>query len=215
MYCKHLNDDGTNSVIPPGMAIDADTGEIAGRVAYQPTITKEYKFTVRAELLVSENNVINIATFKDKTFTVKLLGDIDSSIAWTSKTKLGSIPANQISVFKVQGTTTVPDAPLFYSLKSGTLPPGLELQYNGEITGTVVQFGQASPTVITGLTFFDNDDMTFDGDTTGIDRTYTFTVEAKDRFAFSASSKEFNIAVIDDDDTQYSNLFMKPFMKEN
>lgn len=212
---QDLNDDGTNSVIPPGMAIDANTGEIAGRVAYQPTITKEYKFTVRAELLVSENNVINIATFKDKTFTVKLLGDIDSSIAWTSKTKLGSIPANQISVFKVQGTTTVPDAPLFYSLKSGTLPPGLELQYNGEITGTVVQFGQASPTVITGLTFFDNDDMTFDSDTTSIDRTYTFTVEAKDRFAFSASSKEFNIAVIDDDDTQYSNLFMKPFMKEN
>ena len=86
-----LNDDGTNSVVPTGMTIDSDTGEIAGRVAYQPAITTEYKFTVRAELLISENNVLGVASFKDKTFTVKLLGDVDSSIAWISKTNLGTI----------------------------------------------------------------------------------------------------------------------------
>lgn len=206
-----LNDDGTTSKIPAGMSIDRNTGEIAGRVGYQPAITTEYKFTVRAELLITENNVLSVASFKDKTFTVKLLGDVDSSIAWISKTKLGTIPANQISVFKVQGTTTVPDAPLFYTLTSGSLPPGLTLQYNGEITGTVVQFGNSQRN---GLTFFDNDNMTFDNDTTSIDRTYTFTVEAKDRFGFSATTKQFTIEVIDDDDTQYSNLFMKPYLKE-
>lgn len=204
-------EDSTTSEIPAGMAIDPVTGEIAGRVAYQPIITKEYKFTVRAELLLSENNKIEVVTFKDKTFTVNLLGEIDSSIAWISKSKLGSIPANQISVFKVQGETTVPDAPLFYTLTGGRLPPGLTLEYNGEITGTVVQFGDSERN---GLTFFDNDDMTFDNDTTSIDRTYTFTVEAKDRFNFSATKKEFTIEVIDDDDTQYSNLYMKPFLKE-
>lgn len=207
-----LNDDGTTSKIPAGMAIDPNTGEIAGRVGYQPAITTEYKFTVRAELLITENNVLTVASFKDKTFTVKLLGDVDSSIAWISKTKLGTIPANQISVFKVQGTTTVPDAPLFYTLTDGSLPPGLTLQYNGEITGTVVQFGDSERN---GLTFFDNDNMTFDNDTTSIDRTYTFTVEAKDRFGFSATTKQFKIEVIDDDDTQYSNLFMKPYLKED
>jgi len=206
------NNDGTNSVIPPGMTIDSNTGEVAGRVAYQPAVTKEYKFTVRAELLLTENNTITVATFKDKTFTVNLLGEVDSSILWTSKAKLGSIPANQISVFKVQGTTTVPNAPLFYTLTSGRIPPGLTLQYNGEITGTVVQFGDSERN---GLTFFDNDNMTFDNDTTSIDRTYIFTVEAKDRFGFSASSKTFTIQVIDDDDRQYSNLFMKPFLKES
>ena len=207
-----LNDDGTTSKIPAGMSIDRNTGEIAGRVGYQPAITTEYKFTVRAELLITENNVLSVASFKDKTFTVKLLGDVDSSIAWISKTKLGTIPANQISVFKVQGTTTVPDAPLFYRLTSGSLPPGLTLQYNGEITGTVIQFGNSQRN---GLTFFDNDNMTFDNDTTSIDRTYTFTVEAKDRFGFSATTKQFTIEVIDDDDTQYSNLFMKPYLKED
>tara|TARA_B100000902_G_scaffold109697_1_gene111295 strand:+ start:7662 stop:10133 length:2472 start_codon:yes stop_codon:yes gene_type:complete len=209
------NDDGTTSKVPVGMTIDANTGEIAGRVAYQPAITTQYKFTVRAELLLRQDNKLTVATFKDKTFTVQLLGDVDSSIAWTSKTKLGTIPANQISVFKVQGTTTVPDAPLFYKLVSGRLPPGLTLEYNGEITGTVRQFGQTTPTVITGLTFFDNDDMTFDNDTTSIDRIYKFVVEAQDRFGFSAVTKEFIIEVIDDDDTQYSNLYMKPFLKES
>ena len=209
------NDDDTTSKVPVGMAIDVNTGEIAGRVAYQPAITTQYKFTVRAELLLRQDNKLIVATFKDKTFTVQLLGDVDSSIAWTSKTKLGTIPANQISVFKVQGTTTVPDAPLFYRLVSGRLPPGLTLEYNGEITGTVRQFGQITPTVITGLTFFDNDDMTFDNDTTSIDRIYKFVVEAQDRFGFSAVTKEFSIEVIDDDDTQYSNLYMKPFLKES
>ena len=204
-------EDSTTSEIPAGMTIDPVTGEIAGRVAYQPIITKEYKFTVRAELLLSENNKIEVVTFKDKTFTVNLLGEIDSSIAWISKSKLGSIPANQISVFRVQGETTVPDAPLFYTLAGGRLPPGLSLEYNGEITGTVVQFGDSERN---GLTFFDNDNMTFDNDTTSIDRTYTFTVEAKDRFNFSATKKEFTIEVIDDDDTQYSNLYMKPFLKQ-
>ena len=204
-------EDSTTSEIPAGMTIDPITGEIAGRVAYQPIITKEYKFTVRAELLLSENNKIEVVTFKDKTFTVNLLGEIDSSIAWISKSKLGSIPANQISVFRVQGETTVPDAPLFYTLAGGRLPPGLSLEYNGEITGTVVQFGDSERN---GLTFFDNDNMTFDNDTTSIDRTYTFTVEAKDRFNFSATKKEFTIEVIDDDDTQYSNLYMKPFLKQ-
>tara|TARA_B100000902_G_scaffold392549_1_gene445127 strand:+ start:536 stop:2998 length:2463 start_codon:yes stop_codon:yes gene_type:complete len=207
-----LNDDGTTSKIPAGMTIDSDTGEIAGRVGYQPAITTEYKFTVRAELLITENNVLSVASFKDKTFTVKLLGDVDSSIAWISKTKLGTIPANQISVFKVQGTTTVPDAPLFYRLTSGSLPPGLTLQYNGEITGTVIQFSDSERK---GLTFFDNDNMTFDNDTTSIDRIYKFTIEAKDRFGFSATTKEFSIEVIDDDDRQYSNLFMKPYLRED
>jgi len=205
------NDDATTSELPPGMTLDEDTGEVAGRVGYQPAVTRTYKFTVRAELIVVENNVADVAAFKDKTFTVKLLGEIDSTITWISPKKLGSIPANQISVFRVDASTTVSDAPLLYTLSSGRLPPGLELQYNGEITGTVVQFGDSERD---GLTFFDNDDMTFDNDKTSIDRVFKFTVEAKDRFGYSAVTKEFEIEVIDDDDRQYSNIFMKPFLKD-
>ena len=210
------NDDNSVSQVPPGMTLDTNTGEIAGRVGYQPAITRTYKFTVRAKLIVSENNIISVAdrgtAYRDRTFTVRLLGEVDSKITWLSKTNLGTIPANFGSVFRVEAETTVPDAPLIYTYVSGRLPPGLNLEYNGEITGKVVQFGDSEKD---GLTIFDNDNMTFDGDTTSTDRIYKFVVEAKDRFGYSASQKEFSIEVIDDDDTQYSNLYMKPFLKED
>lgn len=205
------NDDGSISTLPPGMTLDTDTGEIAGRVGYQPAITREYKFTVRAELVIVSNNVAKVEAFKDKTFTVKLLGEVDSTITWTSTEKLGTIPANQISVFRVEATTTVTDAPLIYTLDSGRLPPGLTLQYNGEITGSVIQFGDSERD---GLTFFDSDDMTFDNDKTSVDRVFKFTAKARDRFGYSAVTKKFEIEVIDDDDMQYSNLYMKPYLKD-
>jgi hypothetical protein len=206
------NDDNTSSQVPPGMALDVSTGEVAGRVGYQPAVTREYKFTVRANLILSENNVVDVVAYRDRTFTVKLLGDIDSKITWLTQTNLGTIPANFGSVFRVEASTTVADAPLIYTLAGGRLPPGLTLQYNGEITGKVVQFGDSEKD---GLTIFDNDDLTFDGDTTSVDRIYKFTAEAKDRFGYSAETKEFSIEVIDDDDRQYSNLYMKPFLKED
>ena len=40
-------------------------------------------------------------------------------------TNLGSIKANYISSFKVEATSTVPDAKMKYFLTSGELPPGL------------------------------------------------------------------------------------------
>ena len=45
---ENTNNDNSESIIPPGMTLDALTGEIAGRVPYQPAVSKEYKFTVSA-----------------------------------------------------------------------------------------------------------------------------------------------------------------------
>ena len=38
----------TPSALPPGLQLDPDSGELAGIVPYQPSITREYKFTVGA-----------------------------------------------------------------------------------------------------------------------------------------------------------------------
>ena len=38
---RSLNDDGSTSTLPPGLSLDTSTGEIAGRVPYQPAVTKE------------------------------------------------------------------------------------------------------------------------------------------------------------------------------
>lgn len=203
-----LNDDGSPSTLPPGMDIDSSTGEIAGRVPYQPAVTREYKFTVKAQRL--DNEARELAT-KTKTFTVKILGEVDSTIKFTTLSNLGNISANFISTLSVEATTTVPDSRLLYSITKGSLPNGLTLDITGEIIGKVNQFGSVTNP---GLTVFDSGAMTFDGAKTVIDRKFTFTVKAQDRFGFSAVEQEFTLDVLDPDDNLYSNLYMKPFLKQ-
>jgi hypothetical protein len=98
---------------------------------------------------------------------------------------------------------------LIYNVVSGKLPYGLSLKNDGEIIGKVPINGtESSP----GLTFFDSGNTTFDGATTTMDRVYNFTVLARDRFGFSAVSKEFTLVISDADNLTYSNIYMKPFL---
>jgi hypothetical protein len=50
----------TKSIIPPGMQLDGLTGEIAGRVPYQPDVSKQYKFTVTADRYAGVVNLQNV-----------------------------------------------------------------------------------------------------------------------------------------------------------
>jgi len=160
-------------------------------------------------------NVITGATdettqpFKDKTFTVKILGDVESTITWLTPSDLGTINANFLSTFKVEAQTSVPNAKLLYRVIEGRLPPGLEVVFDGEIIGKVKQFGEVGQP---GLTVFDSGNCIFDGADTSFDREYVFTVEARDRFNFSATTRTFTISVIDPNDLLYSNLYLKPFL---
>jgi hypothetical protein len=276
---QDFNNDGSPSIIPPGTELDTGSGEIAGIVPYQPSVTKEYKFTVRAtrytdipnnskqlsfttyeetfpqdrtpakklianrqykilttentnftEVGAADNNIgtnfvavgpasgvgtakqlntyilrikknsdlkelknetfnikgtifeitaINNANqlydvitlskpldaylksdvtftktvvdgakedtnsaFKDKTFTVKLLGEVDSRIVWNSVPQLGTINANLVSTFSIDATTSITNAVVRYYKTEGRLPPGLDLALDGEIFGKVQQFGE-------------------------------------------------------------------------
>ena len=47
------NADGSPSQLPPGMALDSVTGEIAGRVPYQARVSRTYNFTMRAANFLS------------------------------------------------------------------------------------------------------------------------------------------------------------------
>lgn len=291
-YLNTTNDDGTESILPPGLSLDATTGEIAGQVPYQPAITKEYKFSVTAQrngydvdtivlqqfafeataagnrqikinkigeytqkaidreftaggftykvISIDSSNTeydvltldkdtkselakgteinlgritvteVEVATSK-KTFTVNILGEVDSTMAWTTASNLGSFPANYISTLSVKATTTVPKSIIIYTLESGSLPPGLSLSYDGEIIGKVKSFGTSS---VSGLTVFDSQELTFDGNDTRFDRTFKFKIKARDQFGFSAIEREFSITLSDPDEKQYSNIYMVPLMTE-
>ena len=214
-YLEQYNDDESPSVLPPGMALDVSTGEIAGRVPYQPAVTKEYKFTVEARRFTSQATLL---TAKQKTFTVKILGEVESSIVWVTMPDLGTIKANFISTFSVGAKIIAQSitSKVLYRILGGELPPGLKLNPNGEIVGKVNQFrsqNAVSGEWTKGLTTIDNNLLLLDGSTTTIDRKFIFEVEARDRFGFSVLSQNYNIIVTDPDNISYSNLSVKPFLK--
>ena len=349
---KKSNADGSTSALPPGMSIDSTTGEIAGRIPYQPAVTTEYKFTIEAlrqlgstastttqsfannigvgqtwsganniaftdfadslfnglgatgwivfnEIPITEadsgdnksykaidvigksvwtiengrvtststdksvtkievgnddflrgkflgtisnvgyktydafgatvaNKVVTMSFYsfdkrttssvnptvaKDKEFTVKLLGEIESAITWNTASTLGNLRANFVSTLNVSATSSVPNAVVLYTLDSGKLPPGLTLAIDGQLQGKVNQFGEPGKP---GLTTIDKatTQTTFDGATTTIDRSYTFTIKAQDQFQFSATTRTFTITTTDPDDTLYSSISMVPMLKQ-
>jgi hypothetical protein len=291
-YQTSLNDDNSSSILPPGLTLDTITGEIAGRVPYQPAVTKEYKFTIAAQRLgfdidsvqlieyvyeganiglsqiktskfntyseyaigkeftvagntykvtsINTSNAdydvltlnratltlfakgisINFGTISiedteeavsKKTFIVKLLGEVDSTIKWNTLANLGSFSANYVSTLSVNATTTVPNANLIYSVQSGILPPGISLSLTGELIGKVNSFGTESQR---GLTVFDSQAMQLDGNDTKFDRTYKFTIKAQDQYGFSAIEREFSITLSDPDNKQYSNIYLQPLLPQ-
>ena len=170
------------------------------------SVQEDYAF--EKELITNANaDINNPAT--PKTFTLKVLGEVDSTIKWLSPANLGTLKANFISTLRVEAETTVPEAKLIYTLISGKLPNGMELKYDGEIVGKPQQFGEIGKL---GLTTFNNSALTFDDNTTSIDRVARFTIRAQDRFGYSAIEQEFTLEVIDTDKTLYSNLYIKPLL---
>ena len=199
---------GTVSAIPPGMQFDQSTGEVFGVVPYQPAITKSYTFTVTATRLSDRGEVANAK----RTFNVQILGEIDSVMTWISPSNLGRIGANFISSLSVSAVSTVTDSAILYVLESGSLPPGLTLDLDGEIVGKVTQFGTVNNP---GILTLDGGGLTFDNSTTTIDKSYTFTIQARDILSYSAISRTFTLGIDTPNDRLYSNLTVRPFLKQS
>lgn len=290
----------SNSTLPPGLALDENTGEIFGYLPYQPAISKEYTFTVNAikydtasitqayiimfirvnaligdttlkviaasendlELLIDEyvrigDNVTHIykitsqeldptgfspnhrlitlnkpllgninreteisknviipgntkpAATTPRIFTVRTIGEIESTIQWITSNNLGYINSNFNSLLKVEAISTISNAKLSYTITDGHLPSGLTMLSNGEIVGKVQQFENE---LIKGLTYIDETKTTFDENKTTFDRTFIFTVQATDQYNQSSISDQFVLTVISVDQTVYSNIFIKAFL---
>ena len=162
-------------------------------------------------IIVASSDEIDIPS-TSKTFEVRVIGEIDSTIKWITSADLGNINANFTSNLKLIAETTVPDTAMIYTLKSGKLPFGLTLNYDGEIIGAARQYGTVDNP---GLTIFENKTVTWDGSLPGdttFDRSYKFTVEARDRFNYSAIEREFTLVVADLDNTQYTDIYMRPML---
>ena len=165
-------------------------------------------------IIVAANDEVDIPSTA-KTFELRVIGEIDSNIKWITPSDLGSINANFTSTFRLVAETTVPDTKMIYTIVSGKLPYGMQLTYDGEIIGSSRQFGTVDNP---GLTIFEGKAVTWDGSLPGdttFDRSYKFTVKARDRFNFTAIEQEFKLAINTPDDKQYTDIFMRPMLKDN
>ena len=152
--------------LPAGVSIDVDSGELYGQLARQSAVETTYTFTVRANRVVATG--INV--FTDQEFTMKVIGEIDIGIAFTTPTLVGTLKADVPSLLSIEAVAEDTNRVLSYSVTAGSLPTGITLSEQGNLIGTI-----------------DPSDFT---DST---RTYTFTVTVSDQYQSAATSKEFTI----------------------
>ena len=267
-------DDGSPSILPPGLQLDTITGELAGRVPYQNAVTKTYKFTMQAIdfpaslatttyiyvgdwnstreyspdeavtylgfifiALEKNRNVIPVegvtwnqaVATAEKTFTLDIIGEIESAIAWISDSDRGSIRPNQPSTLFVEARSLYYGGKVVYELTSGTLPPGLALLSTGIIQGKVKQFADdQGPGIIRFYERVDSINLledssslsrdytsaSFDSGSTTFNRKFTFSIKARDTANFAENIKNFSMFVDTQIEKSFANLYFKAFQNK-
>jgi hypothetical protein len=154
-----------------------------------------------------------------KTFTVDIIGEIESSIAWISNSDLGSIKPNQPSTKFVIAESLLYGGRVSYEIVDGQLPPGLSFLPTGIIEGKVKQFADSAGL---GLTrFYDVDsnvttyNTTFDNASTSFDKRFTFTIKARDAANFAEVLRTFFITIISENTKTFANLYVKAFQTKH
>ena len=157
-----------SGALPSGVQIDINSGELYGTLARQTAVEKTYTFTVRANRVVRTG--VNV--FTDQEFTMKVIGQIDIGIAFSTPTNVGTLTADIPSTLSIVAVAENTDRVLSYTVSSGSLPPGITLSEQGNLIGTI------DPSAITDST-----------------RSYSFTVSVSDQYQAVGHSNPFTVDV--------------------
>tara|TARA_Y100001937_G_scaffold119779_1_gene176020 strand:+ start:203 stop:2725 length:2523 start_codon:yes stop_codon:yes gene_type:complete len=166
--------------LPSGISIDSDSGELFGTLARQSAVESTFNFTVRANRVVSTG--VNV--FTDQAFTMKVIGEIDIGIAFTTPDTIGTLKADIPSLLSIEAVAEQTDRVLNYTVTEGLLPTGITLSSQGNLIGTI------DPS-----------------DFTDSVRSFTFTVTVSDQYQSAATSKEFTLNIeLPDPLVEYGNM---------
>ena len=154
--------------LPSGVQIDASTGELYGTLARQTAVEKSYTFTIRATRVVRTG----ITVFTDQEFTMKVIGEIDIGVAFSTPKIVGTLTAGIPSTLSIVAVAENTDRVLSYTVSSGSLPPGITLSEQGNLIGTI------DPSEMTDST-----------------RSYDFTVRVSDQYQEVGQNGSFTINV--------------------
>jgi len=157
-----------SGALPSGVTIDQSSGELYGTLARQASVEKIYTFTIRATRTVSSS----ITVFTDQEFTMKVIGQIDIGIAFSTPTVVGTLTADIPSTLSIVAIAENIDRVLSYTVSAGSLPPGITLSAQGNLIGTI------DPSTITDST-----------------TSYSFTVSVSDQYQAGGHSNPFTVNV--------------------
>ncbi len=131
----------TAGALPPGLTLNAATGVLSGT----PTALGPYNFTVQA------GNGFGTAT-QAITLQIDPANIAPTAFTSTAPPATGTVGTNYSHTFVANGTPTP-----FYTLASGTLPPGLALNpITGVLTGTPTLNGTYGPITVRALNIAGN-----------------------------------------------------------
>ena len=122
----------TGGTLPAGLQLNQSTGSITGR----PTAVGSYTFAITA----TDN--VNSALSDTKEFTVVIYARIAYPVITTA-----SLPDGTVGMTYSQTLTATGDAPITWTIGSGSLPEGLSLSSAGVISGRPVTAGASNFTV--------------------------------------------------------------------
>jgi hypothetical protein len=168
--------------LPLGIELDATAGHLYGYLPYQPAYTRTYYVSVAA---TKYNNDTTSTLTVMNTFTLRVAGNVYSSIEWTSGSDLGTITAGHASEVYVKAREISSNYNIKYQITNGGLPPGLSLAQDGAVTGRPI-FGAFG--------------------------VFNFTVLASDVYGLSAISRSFQLTVDPTQTIAYTQIYVKPFI---
>lgn len=170
--------------LPPGLSIDYSTGWITGFLSLPQNTIEQYDFSVN--VFNTSNPLIASHEFF---FSMIVTNGIEGDITWVTPSNLGQIYNGTVSLLKIEATC---DVALRYSVVSGSLPPNLVLQTNGDITGIVAW----QPTT----EYIEENDQ----------NSFTFTVQAySPTHAVVVDEKTFTLTVVQEFAYPTDTLYIK------
>jgi hypothetical protein len=167
--------------------------------------------TLRAYVFTGRDNptwvYVGETVSSNQVFLLNVVGNITSSISFVSSSSLGLLSSGEISELYVKAINTGSNYTVEYEIIQGELPPGLSFNNDGTIQGKITNSGQ---------TYFDFSEnvMTFDSNTTTIDRNWGFTVRASDTYRLSAVEKYFYITAYQETAAEFTRIYVKPFLSK-
>ena len=175
---KIIGKDFDNSVIsysysglPSGIVGNTATGWITGTPILGSTGINQYNFSVA----VLKGSFIS----EYVEFSYKISNGLDGIITWITPANMGTIYNGTISTLNVLATAQVE---LYYDIVSGSLPPNLELLFNGEITGYVADQPTNQLSILNEITDFTFTIRAYSPDHPLLNSNKTFTISVLQQY---------------------------------